>query len=112
MLSVRYQESRLYEIKWKRCYGTQTVPMEVQTCEKDERKLDTQNHGRIEAHWYGKKEFSWQQIRKKYVRKTESVDKLVSHVVTIAEGSKDEPTLKLADKKCFDFLGQNRLLEE
>lgn len=48
----------------------------------------------------------------KYVRKTESVDKLVSHVVTIAEGSKDEPTLKLAYKKCFDFLGQNRLLEE
>lgn len=48
----------------------------------------------------------------KYVRKTESVDKLVSHVVTIAEGSKDEPTLKLAYKKCFDFLGQNRLIEE
>lgn len=48
----------------------------------------------------------------KYVRKTESVDKLVSHVVTIAEGNKDEPTLKLAYKKCFDFLGQNLLLEE
>lgn len=54
------------------------------------------------------KEFPWQQIREKYVRKTESVDKLVSHVVMIAEGSKDEPTLKLAYKKCFDFLGQNR----
>lgn len=84
--------------------------MEVQTCEKDERKLDTQNYGRIEAHRYGKRDF--QQIREKYVRKTEIVDKLVSHVATIAEGRKDEPTLKLAHKKCFDFLGQNRLLEE
>lgn len=50
--------------------------MEVQTCEKDERKLDTQNHGRIEADRYGKRANT-----EKYVRKTESVDKLVSHVV-------------------------------
>lgn len=85
--------------------------MEVQTCETDERKLDTQNHGGIKADQYGKR-VSMAANTGKYVRKTESVDKLVSHVVTIAEGSKDEPTLKLAYKKCFDFLGQNRLLEE
>lgn len=70
--------------------------MEVQTCEKDERKLDVPKiMEELKLTGMGKR-VSMAANTEKYVRNTESVDKLVSHVVTIAEGSKDEPTLKLA----------------